>query len=255
MLAPCGQRVQVALSTPGKEAAQVGFGVLPGRALEAGQMGSRRQPQLISRRQWRATTATHPRPSGAARSRTPIMRHPAPAPAEQDRTEDLDVSTNDVFEFPSLRRVLATDLDPRRADIADQPRRGPCECRRECVRSLGSFPSLAVTLPIGMTPGGPSSQPWLDRPARRPTGPAPGRGSCRALSSGSTGTPCRSWRPACSRRVRSRHARTRWTRLAGTALRREGSGQVSHGWSCPGNIGCVTWRQRGTRAVRLAGGT
>lgn len=26
----------------------------------------------------------------------------------------------DVFEFPSLRRVLATDLDPRRADISHE---------------------------------------------------------------------------------------------------------------------------------------
>jgi hypothetical protein len=38
-------------------------------------------------------------------------------------------------------------------------------------------------------------------------------------------------------------------------LWREGFGQVWHGWSCPGNIGCVTWRQRGARAVHLAGGT
>ena len=45
---PGGQRVQAPLCAPGEEAAQVGFGVLAGGALEAGQVGSHGQPQLIS---------------------------------------------------------------------------------------------------------------------------------------------------------------------------------------------------------------
>ncbi len=45
-----GQRIQATLSGPGKEAAQVGFGVLTGGALETGQIGSHLQPQLISER-------------------------------------------------------------------------------------------------------------------------------------------------------------------------------------------------------------
>jgi hypothetical protein len=48
--APRSQRVQAALSAPGQEGAQVGFGVLAGGALETGQVGSHCQPQLISER-------------------------------------------------------------------------------------------------------------------------------------------------------------------------------------------------------------
>jgi hypothetical protein len=50
MRAPRGQRVQATIGTPDKEAAQVRFGVLAGGALEPGQIGGHRQPQLISER-------------------------------------------------------------------------------------------------------------------------------------------------------------------------------------------------------------
>jgi hypothetical protein len=42
--------VAAALGTPGKEAAQVRFGVITGRALIAGQVAGYCQPQLISER-------------------------------------------------------------------------------------------------------------------------------------------------------------------------------------------------------------
>ena len=45
-----GQRVQAMLGAPGQVAAQVGFGVLAGGALEAGQVGSHCQPQPVSER-------------------------------------------------------------------------------------------------------------------------------------------------------------------------------------------------------------
>ena len=48
-----GQRVQAVLSAPGKVAAQVRFRVLAGAALETGQVGSHRQPQLVSERRQR----------------------------------------------------------------------------------------------------------------------------------------------------------------------------------------------------------
>ena len=48
--APGGQRVQAVLGAPGQEAAQIGFGVIAGGALETGQVGSHCQPQLISER-------------------------------------------------------------------------------------------------------------------------------------------------------------------------------------------------------------
>jgi Arc/MetJ family transcription regulator len=47
---PLGERVQAALGAPGQIAAQVRFGVLAGGALEAGQVGSHCQPQLVSER-------------------------------------------------------------------------------------------------------------------------------------------------------------------------------------------------------------
>src|SRR5690349_19322997 len=37
------------------------------------------------------------------------------------------------------------------------------------------------------------------------------------------------------------------TRPAGVRVAAGKFWRVSHGWSCPGNIGCVTWRQRGAR--------
>ncbi len=55
--------------------------------------------------------------------------------------------------------------------------------RRECARSLGSFPSLGVTLPIGITPGRPSNQPWLDW-LLAAHGPQAG------VLAGHSGTPC-----------------------------------------------------------------
>ena len=48
-----GQRVQAVLGAPGQVAAQVGFGVLAGGALEAGQVGSYCQPQPVSKRRQR----------------------------------------------------------------------------------------------------------------------------------------------------------------------------------------------------------
>ena len=45
-----GQRIQATFRAPGQVAAQVGLGVLAGGALEPGQVGSHRQPQLISER-------------------------------------------------------------------------------------------------------------------------------------------------------------------------------------------------------------
>jgi hypothetical protein len=45
-----GQRVQAVLGAPGQVAAQVGFGVLAGGTLEAGQVGSHCQPQPVSER-------------------------------------------------------------------------------------------------------------------------------------------------------------------------------------------------------------
>jgi hypothetical protein len=48
-----GQRVQAALGTPGQIAAQVRFGVLTGRALKAGQVGSNCQSQPIGERRQR----------------------------------------------------------------------------------------------------------------------------------------------------------------------------------------------------------
>jgi hypothetical protein len=50
MRAPGGQRVQAVLGAPGQIAAQAGFGVLAGGALEAGPVGSHRQPQLAGER-------------------------------------------------------------------------------------------------------------------------------------------------------------------------------------------------------------
>ena len=44
------QRVQVAFGAPGQIAAQIGFGVLTGGALETGQVGGSCEPQLISDR-------------------------------------------------------------------------------------------------------------------------------------------------------------------------------------------------------------
>jgi hypothetical protein len=44
------QRVQGAFGTPGQVAAQVGFSVVTGGALETGQVGGHCQPQLISER-------------------------------------------------------------------------------------------------------------------------------------------------------------------------------------------------------------
>ena len=43
-----GQQVPAALGAPGQVAAQVGFGVLAGGALEAGQVGGHCQPQPVS---------------------------------------------------------------------------------------------------------------------------------------------------------------------------------------------------------------
>jgi hypothetical protein len=48
--APRGERVQSVSRAPGKEAAQVRFGVLTGRALDPGQVGSHGRPQLVSER-------------------------------------------------------------------------------------------------------------------------------------------------------------------------------------------------------------
>ncbi len=45
-----GQRVQAVLGAPGQVAAQVGFGVLAGGALEAGQVGGYCQPQPVGER-------------------------------------------------------------------------------------------------------------------------------------------------------------------------------------------------------------
>jgi hypothetical protein len=45
-----GQRVQAALGAPGQMAAEVRFGVLARGALEAGQVGSHCQTQLVSER-------------------------------------------------------------------------------------------------------------------------------------------------------------------------------------------------------------
>jgi hypothetical protein len=45
-----GERVQATLGAPGQVAAQVGFGVLAGGALEAGQVGSHRQSQPVGER-------------------------------------------------------------------------------------------------------------------------------------------------------------------------------------------------------------
>ena len=45
-----GQRVEAAFCAPGQVAAQVGLGVVAGGVLEAGQVGSHCQPQLISER-------------------------------------------------------------------------------------------------------------------------------------------------------------------------------------------------------------
>jgi hypothetical protein len=49
----CGQRVQAALGASGQLAAQVGFAVLTGGALEAGQVGGYCQPQPVSERRQR----------------------------------------------------------------------------------------------------------------------------------------------------------------------------------------------------------
>jgi hypothetical protein len=48
-----GQRVQAALGAPGQVAAQVGFGVRAGGALEAGQVGSYCQSQPVGERRQR----------------------------------------------------------------------------------------------------------------------------------------------------------------------------------------------------------
>jgi hypothetical protein len=48
-----GQRVQASFRAPGEVAARVGFGVVAGRAREAGQVGSHCQPQLVSERRRR----------------------------------------------------------------------------------------------------------------------------------------------------------------------------------------------------------
>jgi len=45
-----GERVQAVLGAPGKVTAQVGFGVLAGGALEAGQVGGHCQPQPVGER-------------------------------------------------------------------------------------------------------------------------------------------------------------------------------------------------------------
>jgi len=45
-----GHGIEVALGALDEVAAQVRFGVLTGRALEAGQVGGNRQPQLVSER-------------------------------------------------------------------------------------------------------------------------------------------------------------------------------------------------------------
>jgi hypothetical protein len=50
---PGSQRVQAALGAPRQVTAQVGFGVLAGGALEAGQVGSHRQPQPVGERRRR----------------------------------------------------------------------------------------------------------------------------------------------------------------------------------------------------------
>jgi hypothetical protein len=42
-----GERVLAALGAPGKEAAEIGFGVLAGGALETGQVSRHCQPQLV----------------------------------------------------------------------------------------------------------------------------------------------------------------------------------------------------------------
>jgi hypothetical protein len=48
VLPPGSQRVEAALGAPGQIAAQIRFGVLSGGALEAGQVGSHCQSQLVS---------------------------------------------------------------------------------------------------------------------------------------------------------------------------------------------------------------
>ena len=50
MRTPGRQRIQAALGAPGQEAAQIGFDVIAGGALEAGQVRSHCQLQLISER-------------------------------------------------------------------------------------------------------------------------------------------------------------------------------------------------------------
>jgi hypothetical protein len=50
MRPPGGQRVQTAFGAPGQVAAQVGFGVLAGGALEAGEVGRYCQSQPVGER-------------------------------------------------------------------------------------------------------------------------------------------------------------------------------------------------------------
>jgi hypothetical protein len=50
LLHPPDVQLQATLNTPGQVAAQIGLGVITGGALEPGQVGGHRQPQLISDR-------------------------------------------------------------------------------------------------------------------------------------------------------------------------------------------------------------
>ena len=117
-----------------------------------------------------------------------------------------------------------------------------------------SFPSLGVTLPIGIipdchrtSPGRPAaSAPWT------PSSGVLARRDPAAARAHHAGADARHAAGGCAPGTGARGGGPGWP---GSASRREGSGRVWHGWSCPGNIGCVTWRQRGTRAVHLAGGT
>jgi hypothetical protein len=79
MRPPRGQRVQAALGAPGQVAAQIRFGVLTGRALEAGQVGSRCQSQPVGeRRQRPVVSSTWPADSSPGEIYPSEIEVPAP---------------------------------------------------------------------------------------------------------------------------------------------------------------------------------
>ncbi len=99
-----GQRVQAAVSAPSQVTAQAGLGVLTGGAREPGQVGQRRQPDLIG---WRRIgfggQAASTLPSGRFRT------HSGPQADSKASQPDSKASQPDTWHLAKAREAACAD--------------------------------------------------------------------------------------------------------------------------------------------------